>query len=226
LVELIPDWKDTSIYRGTMVRSALWLIQMVGVGGVFTKEGHRDAFPEISQADRRLRDLRKYGWIVNTSVEDLSLNQNEQRFVARGLDVWVPTARRSVVTSKITAKQRMKVFAENNYQCCICGIAGGESYFDSPALIAVLSAVKKTSQVPGASESLSFSVECNRCSSGKSKSNQDISKFTEKISQLSEPEKLFLVDFLSSANMASMTKLVNKFLFFSQSSQAIILKLI
>src|SRR5450432_555568 len=84
----LPGWDAPSLRAGTMIRTALWLISEVGVGNTFTKEQHRRAFSEATQADRRLRDLRDYGWVIHTSSQDLTLNSNEQRFVSIGLPVW------------------------------------------------------------------------------------------------------------------------------------------
>jgi len=83
----LPSWNDPRFKAGTMVRTALWLISEVGIGNSFTKEKHRAAFSGITQADRRLRDLRAYGWVIHTRSEDLTLNVDEQRFVAVGSPV-------------------------------------------------------------------------------------------------------------------------------------------
>ena len=37
----------------------------VGVGEKFTKLGLMDAVPNVSQADRRMRDLREIGWVID-----------------------------------------------------------------------------------------------------------------------------------------------------------------
>lgn len=84
----LPSWTDTKL--GTMKRAALWLVSVVGEGNTFTKENVKEAFPGVSQADRRVRDLRKHGWRIDTNREDSSLGQHEQRFVAQGEPVWQP----------------------------------------------------------------------------------------------------------------------------------------
>ena len=43
-----PAWDDPDSSAGTMVRGALWLLQVVGQGGVFTKNQLREAFPGVS----------------------------------------------------------------------------------------------------------------------------------------------------------------------------------
>lgn len=84
----LPSWEDTSL--GTMKRVALWLVTVVGEGEVFTKEELRQAFPGVSQVDRRMRDLRDFGWSISTNREDGSLDPVEQRFVEPGIPVWEP----------------------------------------------------------------------------------------------------------------------------------------
>ncbi|MFE6467953.1 hypothetical protein ACFVGP_10670 [Streptomyces rochei] len=91
--EAIPDWRDPSA-GGGLVRAAAWLAEL-GENKVFTKRDLREAFPDIAQIDRRVRDLRDYGWVINTSREDPDLDQNQQRFVKRGIAVWDPKQRRS-----------------------------------------------------------------------------------------------------------------------------------
>src|SRR5690242_5609436 len=103
----IPPWEDRRF--GSMVRVALWLEQVIGIDGVFTKTRLREAFPDVAQIDRRARDLRDHGWRVDTSREDPSLKQDEQRYVEKGAEVWVPGQMRAKPKSSITAAQRSKV---------------------------------------------------------------------------------------------------------------------
>jgi hypothetical protein len=90
----LPDW--TSSKMGTMVRAALWLVTKVGEGNVFTREQLRAAFPETAQVDRRVRDLRDHGWVIDTNREDPTLSFGESRFVHAGAPVWEPGSRRPV----------------------------------------------------------------------------------------------------------------------------------
>src|SRR5689334_11816746 len=115
----LPKWNDPKLQAGTMIRTALWLMTEVGVGNTFTKEQHRQAFAGITQADRRLRDLRDYGWVIRTSAEDVTLRAEEQRFVAPGKAVWSRGIRRDAASGQITAKQRVAAFAESDYQCTV-----------------------------------------------------------------------------------------------------------
>lgn len=162
-----PAWDDPDLGAGTMVRGALWLLQVVGEGGTFTKNQLREAFPGVSQVDRRIRDLRDYGWVVHSSTEEASLLAEDQRFVKAGVAVWDPQERRKVVTRKaIPSKERRAVLARDGYMCTLCGIAGAEPYRDDPVMTAVLSVSRRKVRTPEGSETEMLVTECNRCRSG------------------------------------------------------------
>jgi hypothetical protein len=163
----MPDWNDRELKAGTMVRGALWLVQVVGEGNTFTKEQLREAFPGISQADRRIRDLRDYGWVILTSSEDASLAAEDQRFIEAGVPVWDPAARQANAPQKtISAKEKRSTFARDEYMCTVCGIAGGESYVEDPSQTAVLSVTRRTTVLPGGREEVLLVSECKRCRAG------------------------------------------------------------
>lgn len=92
--EQLPDWTNPKM--GTMVRAALWLVTQVGEGNVFTRRQLHAAFPDVTQIDRRVRDLRDHDWVLHTNREDPTISPGETRFVRAGAPVWVPGARRVV----------------------------------------------------------------------------------------------------------------------------------
>ncbi|ARQ72538.1 hypothetical protein CAG99_21160 [Streptomyces marincola] len=150
-----------------MIRGALWLVQVIGEGNTFTKEQLREAFPGVSQADRRLRDLRDFGWVILTSTEDATLLAEDQRFVKAGVPVWDTAARRAAAPQKsVTAKEKRSVFARDDYMCTICGISGGESYLDDSNQTAVLSATRRATVLPSGEEEVLLVTECKRCQAG------------------------------------------------------------
>ena len=160
-----PRWDDTGA-GGTMVRGALWLLQVVGEGNTFTKNQLRDAFPGVTQVDRRIRDLRDYAWVVYASSEDASLLAEDQRFVKAGVPVWDPKARRAAAQKAISAKDRQAVLSRDGYMCTLCGIAGGESYPDEPLMSAVLAVSRRTMTEDDGKERELLVTECKRCRSG------------------------------------------------------------
>lgn len=160
-----PTWDDPAA-GGVMVRGALWLMQVVGEGNTFTKNQLREAFPGVAQADRRIRDLRKYGWIVYASSEDATLSSEDQRFVRVGVPVWDPDARRANGPAKgVTAKERQAALHRDGYMCTICGIMGGEPYPDDPIMTGVLT-VSARQPNGGGPEGKQLVTECKRCRAG------------------------------------------------------------
>lgn len=150
-----------------MVRGALWLVQVVGEGNTFTKNDLREAFPGVAQIDRRIRDLRDYGWVVYSSSEDARLSSEDQRFVQEGVPVWDPRARRESAPQKaISSKKRQEVLARDGYMCTLCGIAGGEEYSDDAVLTAVLSVSRRTLILADGRKEAALLTECKRCRAG------------------------------------------------------------
>lgn len=161
-----PSWDDPGA-GGTMIRGALWLIQVVGEGGTFTKNQLREAFPGVAQVDRRIRDLRDFGWIVHSSAEDASLLREDQRFVKAGIPVWDPKARQAGSPQKaISAKERQNVLARDGYMCTLCGVSGGEPYPDDSVQTAVLSVAQRTVTDDRGIETQALVTECKRCRAG------------------------------------------------------------
>ncbi len=173
----LPLWNDPKRSDGSMVRGALWLVQVVGVGNVFTKNQLREAFPRVSQIDRRIRDLREYGWVLHTSSEDASLQAEDQRFVRAGIEVWDQMARRNAPRQRaITSKERQAILARDEYMCTLCGISGAESYPDDPVKTAVISVFRRSVLEPDGKISEVLQTECSRCRSGSTSSPSDLSE--------------------------------------------------
>ncbi|MBE8469523.1 hypothetical protein IQ210_00950 [Streptomyces sp. 3R004] len=150
-----------------MVRGALWLVQVVGEGNTFTKEQLREAFPGISQADRRIRDLRDYGWVLFTNADDARLMAEDQRFVKAGVPVWDSAARRAAAPQKtVSNKEKQAVMARDDYMCSVCGISGGEAYVDDSNQTGVLSVTRRETVLPDGRERTLLVTECKRCRAG------------------------------------------------------------
>jgi hypothetical protein len=163
----LPAWDDPGFKAGTMIRGALWLLQEVGEGNTFTKEQLRTAFPGISQADRRIRDLRDYGWILHTNTEDASLLREDQRFVSAGVPVWDAEARRAAaLQGGLSSKQKQTIMARDGFMCTVCGIGGSEPYLDDSNQTAVLSVVRREVITTDGEEDSDWVVVCKRCTKG------------------------------------------------------------
>jgi selenocysteine lyase/cysteine desulfurase len=125
----IPDYRNPAT-GGSMIRAACWLASEVGEGGIFTKEELRDALPGVAQIDRRVRDLRKHGWVIEEARQGAGLVANQQRLATIGTAVWDKEARMAAPISVISAKVREEVFFRDGHACRRCGIAAGEVFDD------------------------------------------------------------------------------------------------
>ena len=152
----VPDWRTST--AGTRTRVALWLHHEVGVHGTFTKAQLRDAFPAVEQVDRRMRDLRSEGWVLSTYREDRSLSVDELRLVTEGGAVW-ERGYRSKAAAGVSDKERLAIFAADDYTCSYCGVSGGEPYSDDPLRTAKLT----LSRVPGLDGTIQLRTTCDRC---------------------------------------------------------------
>jgi hypothetical protein len=153
----VPDWATSR--AGTRIRVALWLQAEVGVGGVFTKAQLRDAFPNVEQIDRRMRDLRPEGWIITTYREDRSLAVDELRLVHQGGSVW-ERGYVSKQSTAVTATERRAIFASDNYACVYCGITGGETYPEESLRTAKLGVARSVAVGSGQTQLVTI---CDRC---------------------------------------------------------------
>ena len=162
-----PAWNDPNLKAGGMVRAALWLVQEVGEGNTFTKAQLRDAFPGMSQIDRRVRDLRSYGWRILANTEDASLTSEEQRLDKVGVAVWDPKEKQAAAPGRApTAKQIRATMERDDFLCTVCGISAGEEYPDDPHRTAVLLVSRCTTVLPDGRKEVLLLTECKRCRSG------------------------------------------------------------
>ncbi|MFZ1670964.1 MAG: HNH endonuclease, partial [Candidatus Nanopelagicales bacterium] len=130
-----------AVSGGSMVQLAYRLANEVGEGGVFTKQQMREWFPGVEQIDRRMRDLRTYGWRIDEArVAGGDLDPNELRLVTIGVPVWDPNARRAASPPGISAKVRPEVFHRDGHACVRCGIASGEEFLEAPGKFARMTA--------------------------------------------------------------------------------------
>jgi hypothetical protein len=184
----MPKWDEPKL--GTMKRAALWLVQVIGEGNVFTKAQLRDAFPEVAQIDRRMRDLRDFGWKIDTNREDVSLEANEQRFTQRGAAVWEAGKATRAATS-ITLTQRHEILMRDGYKCRSCGIGPGDTYADADAT-AQLDVARRRVLLAGGKQETQLVVECNRCRVGNRASVTDLAEVLAQVERLPAIEKRML----------------------------------
>lgn len=194
----LPAWNDPDLKDGVMVRGGLWLIQVIGTGNTFTKEQLRLAFPGVSQADRRVRDLRKFGWTILTSTEDATLLAEEQRFVRAGVPVWDPAARRAATPQNtLSAKDVKAILVRDSHMCTSCGISGAEAYPDDPTQTGVLSVTRRTTLMPDGSEQTLLVTECKRCRAGSDDSSAQAGEVLAAIESLDNDDRRRLMRWMS-----------------------------
>lgn len=155
----IPSWQDPG--RGTMARCALWLVAEVGVGEVFTKTELRDAFPETSQIDRRMRDLRDRGWKIATNRDDPSLTSSEHRFVAMGAEVWKPGQSKAKTPYSPASRRRSVVrFSRLTSICAASAASPPHEVYEGGVETAQLDVARREVIRPGAKVATEMITEC------------------------------------------------------------------
>ncbi|ARZ69296.1 hypothetical protein SMD11_3671 [Streptomyces albireticuli] len=183
----LPSWRDGKY--GTKVRAALWLESEVGEGNIFTKAQLREAFPDVAQIDRRMRDLRDHDWTIHTRREDPALKQEEQRYVSKGAEVWIPGQAKTLKSkSSLTASQRTKVMMADSFLCRSCGIGAGESYYDGGQDSQLDIARRKVVLADG-SVQVQFVTECNRCRIGGREREVDLGEVVSQVTALAPLER-------------------------------------
>ncbi|GAA1584006.1 hypothetical protein GCM10009804_45450 [Kribbella hippodromi] len=192
----LPPWQDDSL--GTMKRVALWLIQVVGEGNDFTKEALRADFPSVSQIDRRMRDLRDFGWRIDTNREDPALGAHQQRFVTQGDPVWEPgrAGKRSKRSTAIGAGLRRQVLSADGHMCRSCGITPGDTYAGGYET-AQLDIARREVLRPDGSVEIELITECNRCRVGGRDLTADRGAVLANVSALSGAERRVLAGWVN-----------------------------
>ncbi|MFC4083401.1 hypothetical protein [Amycolatopsis samaneae] len=179
-----------------MKRVALWLIAEVGEGNVFTKEQMRSAFPGVSQIDRRMRDLRSFGWRIDTNREDPELSMAQQRFVKQGQPVWEKgMASRPASAPAIGAVRRREIISKDGNMCRSCGITPGQFYagtFEG----AQLDIARREVVLPGGRREVQLVTECNRCRVGAKDLVADLPAVVDRVSALSPDQRELLASWI------------------------------
>jgi len=156
-----PFWRDTR--HGAMKRSAHYLFTVVGVGNVFRMSQIREAVPGREQVGRRIRELRKFGWVIKTYRDLSSLGPDELLLEAVGDHIWTPGYRLTKGTGLNQAKRRA-VFDRDGNRCVVCGVGAGEEYPDVPGERARLTIGHLVPQGRrGRDDPDNWRTECARC---------------------------------------------------------------
>lgn len=134
---------------------ANYLRNTIGLGGTFTMLELREAVPDANQVDRRMRELRETGWVIDTNRTNPSLPPGRYRLTTIGDG----TRTRSVISARL----RRQVFERDGYRCRICGYAAGEEYADEPGRVCRLTVGHiQAGNQGGADEIRNYRTECAR----------------------------------------------------------------
>ncbi|WP_156179018.1 hypothetical protein [Saccharothrix sp. ST-888] len=150
----------------------------------------------MAQIDRRLRELRGYGWQIATYRDDAALKQEEYRYVARGQELWLPgQAKASLQSNSLTAPQRIKVWQADNFLCRTCGVGTGESYDDGVELSKLNIARRKVRLADGVTET-QLVTECKRCHAGRDEREVDLGEMLSRVHDLAPLERKVLAGWI------------------------------
>jgi 5-methylcytosine-specific restriction endonuclease McrA len=138
-------------------------VASVGEGGKFTKLNLLEAVPGVAQADRRMRDLRSMGWVIdNYKINpNLSPDQYLLRTIGTRVDLGEkPDAQRKT----ITGAKRRRILDRDGHVCQSCFTAGGEEFADAPGRRATLTIghIYPVSR-GGTDDDSNLRAECQRC---------------------------------------------------------------
>lgn len=125
-------WKDQD--AGAARRVGHYLATEVGEGNRFEKATLREIIPNTEQVDRRMRDLRKVGWVIRNYKDMASLPPNELFLEKIGQHVWEDDFKWPV--DGLTSSKRRKVLDRDGRRCMVCGLDFGEEYPDRPGVVA------------------------------------------------------------------------------------------
>lgn len=170
---------------------AQWLADEVGEGGIFTKQALRNALPQFEQVDRRMRDLRSYGWRIDTYLEDAELTSGQLRLVYVGPRPGDPGFK-APATDRVSSKERVAAISAADFRCSQCGVQLGEAD-ESEAGFAQLRVLRVES---------GLIVACSLCAKGApSQARDDSALLRARLSNLSPDE---LLEFRARINAGRM----------------------
>lgn len=139
-------------------------IASVGEGNVFKKLTLQEAVPGVSQADRRMRDLRELGWSIDNYKVNGSLKPDELLVRKIGVRVDLGEARPSTGRKSISGPKRRRILERDGFACVICGTPAGAEYDDWPGHTARLT-IGHIIPVArnGSGDDDNLRAECQRC---------------------------------------------------------------
>ncbi|MBX9472292.1 HNH endonuclease [Microcella sp.] len=140
-------------------------VALVGEGNKFSKLEMFNAVPGVSQADRRMRDLREIGWVIDNYKGNPTLKPDE--YLVRKIGIRVDLGEKPPVSSgrkSVTGAKRRRIFDRDGNTCQVCFIAGGSEFADAPGRRATLTIGHIIPVARGGSDDDdNLRTECQRC---------------------------------------------------------------
>lgn len=155
--------ESSSVRPSSGVRVAEF-IASVGEGSKFSKMELFNAVPGVSQADRRMRDLREMGWVIDNYKVNPSLKPDEYLLKKIGVRIHEGERRPKSVRKNITGPKRRRILERDGHTCQVCGVPAGMDFPNEPGRKAVLTIGHIIPNNRGGSDDESnLRAECTRC---------------------------------------------------------------
>ncbi|WP_326807849.1 HNH endonuclease [Streptomyces sp. NBC_01775] len=151
------------VRRTSLVKVAEFVASR-GIGNKFSKLDLFEAVPDVSQADRRMRELRPMGWIIDNYKVNPNLKPDEYLVRELGTRVDLGEAAPKTIRKNITGPKRRRVLERDGHMCQVCGIRAGQVFPDAPERGAIMTIghiipVKRGGQ----NDDGNLRAECQRC---------------------------------------------------------------
>lgn len=151
------------IRQSSIVKVAAF-IASVGKGNKFKKLALLEAVPGVSQADRRMRDLRSMGWVIENYKNNPTLNPDEYLLVSIGTRVDLGERPPASGRKSISGPKRRRILERDAYACQVCGTSAGEPFADDLSRRATLSIGHIVPVARGGNDDdANLRAECQRC---------------------------------------------------------------
>lgn len=148
--------------QSSLVRVATY-VASIGEAGIFTKLELLKAVPDVAQADRRMRDLRSMGWVIDNYK--INSNLSPDQYLLRTIGTRVDLGEKAEGQRKtVTGAKRRRILDRDAHVCQSCFTAGGEEFADAPGRRATLTIGHIIPVTRGGSdEEGNLRAECQRC---------------------------------------------------------------
>jgi hypothetical protein len=149
--------------QSSKVRVAAF-IASVGEGNRFSKLQLFEAVSGVAQADRRMRDLREIGWIIDNYKVNPNLRPDE--YLVRAIGTRIDLGEKAASTGRraVSGPKRRRILERDGHTCQVCGTAANSEFADAPGRIATLSIGHIIPVARGGDDNDdNLRAECQRC---------------------------------------------------------------